>query len=178
MGIVLTGAIETEDRHDGVTDELLDGAPFVFDRRPPVREVAVHHLAGVLGVKHLGDNGEVDEVGEKHGYELALLPARPFRQSVALLQERLEGDVDDGVAQHCPLVLEGGNCLLKRVELACHEIARSIRPGRVIGGGGEPHASGWDNTSMTSEALFHIDVPLDLRRTLRPCLLYTSPSPR
>ena len=62
-----------EERHDGVADELLDGAaePLQLGLHPGV--VGREHPADVLGVELLGAAGEADEVGEQHGDDLALL---------------------------------------------------------------------------------------------------------
>ena len=65
LGVVLAGDGGAPDGHDGVADELLDGAAVAADHLAGELEVAVQELAGVLGVVALGDRGEADEVGEE-----------------------------------------------------------------------------------------------------------------
>ena len=75
FGVVLVGALQAEDGHDGVADELLDHPAVGLDRRLPAGEARVDDGAGVLRVQPLGHDGEVDEVGEENADQLALLAA-------------------------------------------------------------------------------------------------------
>ena len=66
-----------EERHHGVADELLDGAPEPLELTAQVRVVGPEQRADVLGVELLGPRGEADEVGEEHRDDFALLPPGP-----------------------------------------------------------------------------------------------------
>ena len=72
LGVVLAGDGGAPDRHDGVADELLDGAAVAADHLAGELEVAVQELAGVLGVLALGERREADEIGEQDRDEAAL----------------------------------------------------------------------------------------------------------
>ena len=72
LGVVLVRSGSAPDGHDGVADELLDGAAVALDRRARRVEVAGQELPGLLGVAGLGGSGEADEVGEEHRDEAAL----------------------------------------------------------------------------------------------------------
>ena len=72
LGVVLAGDGGAPDGHDGVADELLDGAAVAADHLAGELEVAVQELAGVLGVVALGEGREADEVGEEDRDEAAL----------------------------------------------------------------------------------------------------------
>ena len=76
LGIVLVRHRRPEDRHHGVADELLDGAPEALDLARDARVVRAERGAHVLGVGAVGAGGEADEVDEEHGDDLALLAAR------------------------------------------------------------------------------------------------------
>ena len=72
LGVVLVGDRSSPHGHDGVADELLDGASVAPDDLGRQLEVAVQGLADVLGVALLGEGGEPDEVGEQDTDETAL----------------------------------------------------------------------------------------------------------
>ncbi len=116
-GVVLAGPVQPEDGHHRVADELLDDPALALDGRPEDGDVAAHHLLQVLGVEPAGQRRRVDEVGEQHRDELALLPDRRDQQPVAPLDQRGERRVGHLVAQHAPLTLERGDRLLEGGEL-------------------------------------------------------------
>ena len=110
LRVVLVGLAHTEHRHHRVADELLDHAAARLDRRRPESEVAVEHLADILGVESLRHLGEADQIGEEGGHLLALFGHRRIEGSDALPQ-RADPRVDDGIAQGLPLRfqrLDGG----------------------------------------------------------------------
>jgi len=72
FGIVLVGRWRTPDRHDRVTDELLDGAAVAADHVAGKLEVARQELPGVLRVASLGQGREADQVGKQDRDETAL----------------------------------------------------------------------------------------------------------
>ena len=72
---VTSCAARAEDRHDGVSDELLDGAAVVFELRAHACVVRRQHAADVLGVETLGLGREADEVDEDDRDGLPLLAA-------------------------------------------------------------------------------------------------------
>ena len=114
MGILLLGAVEAEDGHHRVADELLHDATVGLDVLVPAHEVGVDHGSDIFGVELLGQHGEVDEVGEQDRDELALLCARSADQLRPLGAQRFEGGVDDCVAEHRPLGFERGNGVVDR----------------------------------------------------------------
>ena len=75
--------LQAEDRHHRVADELLHDAALLLDRLLPAREVGADDLAGVLGVELAREHGEVDEVGEDHGDQPALLGREASRARLA-----------------------------------------------------------------------------------------------
>ena len=72
LRVVLGRDGRSPDGHDGVPDELLDGAAVALDDAACGVEVAREELAGLLGVATLGGCREADEVGEEDGDEAAL----------------------------------------------------------------------------------------------------------
>jgi len=72
---VTSCAARAEDRHDGVSDELLDGAAVVFELRAHPCVVRRQHAADILGVEPLGLGREADEVDEDDRDGLPLLAA-------------------------------------------------------------------------------------------------------
>ena len=72
FGVVLPGDRCSPDGHDGVADELLDGAAVALDHVGAEREVAGQDLADVLRVAFLGERREPDEVGEQDRDEATL----------------------------------------------------------------------------------------------------------
>ena len=82
------------------------------------REVAAHDLLQVLGVQPLRQRGGVDQVGEEDGDELELLADRRGQQPVALLDQRRQRGLDDGVPEDRALALQRGDRLLQGGQLA------------------------------------------------------------
>ncbi len=117
MRVLLLGLVQAEDGHHRVADVLLDHAAVRRDVLLPALEVRVDDRADVLGVERLGHHREVDEIGEQHRDELALLDRGPVYQSVALLEQRLDRRVDHRVAEHRPLGLEGRDGTVDRRQL-------------------------------------------------------------
>jgi hypothetical protein len=64
-----------EDRHDRIADELLERAPVTLDRGAHPRQVRPHRGAELLRVATVAEPGRIDEVGEEHRHDLALLAA-------------------------------------------------------------------------------------------------------
>ena len=62
-----------EERHDRVSDELLDGAAVALELRADTVVVWAENGAHLLGIELLGLCGEADEVAEEDGDDLALL---------------------------------------------------------------------------------------------------------
>ena len=62
----------TEERHEAVAEELVDGPLVAVDLGEHQLEGAVHELVDVLGVEALREGGESRDVHEEHGDELAL----------------------------------------------------------------------------------------------------------
>ena len=77
LRVVLVGDRSAEDRHDRVTDELLDGAAEALELGAHARVVRLEQAPHVLRVHGLGSGREADEVAEEAGDDLALLPRRP-----------------------------------------------------------------------------------------------------
>ena len=71
-GVVLVGDRRAEERHDAVTEELVDRPLAAVDGREDHLEDAVHDAVDVLGVEALRHCGEAGHVGEHHGDGLAL----------------------------------------------------------------------------------------------------------
>src|SRR5205823_5733114 len=80
LGVVLGRDRSSPDGHDGVADELLDGAAVQLDQAPACVEVPREKLARLLGVALLGGRGEADQVGEEDGDEPALRGGRRSRR--------------------------------------------------------------------------------------------------
>src|SRR5262249_22630749 len=59
--------------HDGVTDELLDGAVHPLNLGDEPAETIGDDLAHLFGVQPFAERGEADQVGEEHGDPAALL---------------------------------------------------------------------------------------------------------
>src|SRR5215203_636261 len=72
-GVVLVDAWDAEDGHDGVADELLDGAAVALDRRAGEVEVATENVAQAFGVESLAERSRAGDVGEEDGDGLSLL---------------------------------------------------------------------------------------------------------
>ncbi len=64
---------DPEDGHDGVADELLDGAAVALEDDAQVLEVAPHARAQRLRVGRLAERSRADEIAEENGDDLALL---------------------------------------------------------------------------------------------------------
>ncbi len=77
--IVLMEGGDTEDGHDGVADELLDGAAVTLDDRPHHREVAAHDRPHRLRVELLAQDRRADDVGEQDGDDFANVTERGYR---------------------------------------------------------------------------------------------------
>ena len=65
FGVVLACDGRAPDRHDGVTDELLDHAAMALDHGPRGGEVALKEVAHLLWIVRLGHWRETDDVGEQ-----------------------------------------------------------------------------------------------------------------
>ena len=76
QGVVLANRRHAEDRHDGIADELLEGAAVPLDRRPGDIEVRGHDDPERLGIERLAECGRSGDVAEEDGDDLALLPRR------------------------------------------------------------------------------------------------------
>ena len=72
LRVVLAGDRRAPDGHDGVPDELLDGAAVAGDDVAGEIEVRGQQFADRLGVAALGEAREPDEVGEEDGDEPSL----------------------------------------------------------------------------------------------------------
>ena len=84
LRIVLVRRGRTPDRHDGVADELLDGAAVALDHVAGDVEVPAQELANLLVVAALGQGRESDQVGEEDRDEAALGHGRgPGRSDLA-----------------------------------------------------------------------------------------------
>ena len=73
LRIVAVRDRRTEDRHDGVADELLDRPAEGLDLRAQPRVIAVQDPAHVLGIELLGACGETHQIGEEDSHDLPLL---------------------------------------------------------------------------------------------------------
>ena len=69
--VVLMNLRHAEDGHDGVADELLDGAPVMFDRRLHRLEEAFHDTADRLRIERLTHRGRARDVAEHDRDRLA-----------------------------------------------------------------------------------------------------------
>ena len=136
MGILLLRCVHAEHGHHGVADELLDDAAVRLDVLVPAQEVGVDDRADILGVELLGQHGEVDEVGEQDGDELALLGDGPVDQLGALGEQRPEGRVDDRVAEQAALRLERGDGNVDRRQVRHRTDRLTASGGRLLGGRG------------------------------------------
>ncbi len=128
VGILLARATQPEHGHDGIADELLDHAAVGLDQRVPSCEVLVDERADVFRVERPRQHGEVDEVGEQHRDELALLALEPGLQLSSSLAQRGQRRRDHRLAERGALGLDGRDRRVDRVELA--RPARRPRPGR------------------------------------------------
>jgi hypothetical protein len=72
LRIVLMREWRSEQSHDRVADELLDGPAEALELCPQPQVIRREHRADVLGVHLLGAGREPDEVGEQHGNDLSL----------------------------------------------------------------------------------------------------------
>ena len=87
---------DSEQRHDGIADELLHRTPVRFDRGVDRVEVDGHHLAIRLGVESHGEPRRVDDVAEEDGDDAAGLSrlgphgARARERGVLLEDHALE----------------------------------------------------------------------------------------
>jgi hypothetical protein len=77
LGVVLPGDRRTEDRDDGVADELLDRPAPALELAAQPLVVGAEDRGDVFGVEGLRPGCEADEVGEEDGHDLALLPRVP-----------------------------------------------------------------------------------------------------
>ena len=68
--VVLVQPWQAEDRHDRVTDELLDRAAVAHEDGLHLVEVAGHDLAQCLGVERLAEVGRALEVAEEDRHRL------------------------------------------------------------------------------------------------------------
>jgi hypothetical protein len=66
------GEGRTEEGHDAVPGELVDGPLVPVDLVHEDLEARIHDLVDLLGVELLGEGGEVGDIGEKDGDELSL----------------------------------------------------------------------------------------------------------
>ena len=137
----LGAALDPEQRHDAVADELVDAPSRRFDRASHRREIAVEDEHHVIGKPALGERGEAADVGEQdRDLALAALrevdPAPPVRGVRERRQQRrhldraarpqLAGEADIGrcadAAEYAQLVLGRG---IDAVDLAAHPDAAS-----------------------------------------------------
>ena len=73
---------DPEDRHDRVTDELLDSPAVALDDAPQVFEVPPHACAKRLGIGRLAERRRAHEIAEEHRDHLPLLARRLRRLAV------------------------------------------------------------------------------------------------
>ncbi len=118
LGVVLVGAVQTEHRHDGVADELLDDPAVRLDGRLPAGEAGGDDGPGVLRVQLPGQDGEVHEVGEQDADQLALLAPLAGDELGPSLTQRRQGGLDHLVAEHRALRLQGRDGALDRGQVA------------------------------------------------------------
>ena len=76
LGVILVRHRCTEDRHDGIPDELLDGATVAFEHCPQLYVVRIEHAAHGFGIELFSLGGETDEIGKQDRDDLALFEAR------------------------------------------------------------------------------------------------------
>ena len=82
--IVLMRDRDSENRHHGITDELLHRSPVALDRLPGLLEVAPHDFAHGLCVRLFAERGRGGDVAEEERDELAPLgPRRRERLAAA-----------------------------------------------------------------------------------------------
>jgi hypothetical protein len=77
LRVVLMCGRGAEHRHDGVADELVQGAAEPLDLGPQAQVVGTQHRADVLGVGVVGAGGEPDQVAEQHRDDLAFFTGPP-----------------------------------------------------------------------------------------------------
>ena len=65
-----------EQRHHRIADELLHPPAETLQLRPQPRIVRGKYCADIFRVHLLGVAGEADQIGEKHGHDLAFLMGR------------------------------------------------------------------------------------------------------
>ena len=70
--VVLVGDGRSEERHDAVAGELVDGPLEAVDRLQQVLEAAVHHPVQILGIETRGELGEAGAIDEDDRDLLAL----------------------------------------------------------------------------------------------------------
>jgi len=82
LGVVLVGDRSSEDGHDRIADELLDGAAEALDLPLDSGMVRPQRGANVLGIRLVGTSSEAHEIDEQHRDELPFFAdGRRFRQS-------------------------------------------------------------------------------------------------
>jgi hypothetical protein len=69
-----------EQRHHGITDELLNRAAVPLNLRAEPRVVRREHRADILRVETLSTTREAHKVGEQHGHDLPLLACRRYNE--------------------------------------------------------------------------------------------------
>ncbi len=87
--MVLMGQGGTEQGHDPIPGELVDGALIPVDLIHQDLEAAVHDLVDFLRVQLLGEGGEVGHIGKEDGHQLRS-PSRALRV-VRILSARCLG---------------------------------------------------------------------------------------
>ena len=121
LGVVLEGAVGTEDGEHAVARVLEDLALLLDDDGRQPLERAVHHGVHVFGIEMLAEAGRADDVHEKHGHRLQLrLALRALAQGGELFLQRGDSHPDDHVAEHGPLRLEGGDGRLNLLRVVFH----------------------------------------------------------
>ena len=90
LGVVLVRRRHAEHAHDGVADELLDGAAVRLDDPPRRAVVAAQQRVDVLRVVALAQRREPDDVAEEGGDDAAFLGASRLR--AAPVGEPADGD--------------------------------------------------------------------------------------
>ena len=78
LRIILMGDGRPEDRHDVVTDELVDVSSAIGHLAAQALERPFHEGLGDLGVELLGDRGIAGEIGEQNGCQPPLLGQLPL----------------------------------------------------------------------------------------------------
>ena len=97
QGVVLVHLVQAEDGHDRIADELLRPAPQVQQLVGRGIVEPAEHLAGALGVELLREPGGVDQVGEEHRHDLALVGREGARDGRAAARAE-PGVVGQGAA--------------------------------------------------------------------------------